>query len=317
MGLLVDGTWQDRWYDTDLAAGGSSAGSAMARLDHARRCPARRAKGGFKAEPGPLPSLCFACLPLGAPDADLARAEEAWRHHRSLGRPPLMGENGWTFLPGPGAPATRSTGSTSCTRSTRQADPGYSGRVTVPVLWDKRTGDDRHQQSSEIIRMLNSAFDALGRCRADFYPAALRGEIDASTRWSTPSQQRRLSRRLRHHARRLRGGVRRCSRRSTRWRTAGRPALSGRRSHHRGRLAAVHHAGALRPGLCRPFQMQSEADRRLSEPVELPARPLPGAGRRRDGEPASHQGALLRQPRRRSTRPDRARGAGNRTLTSC
>ncbi|MEI2602121.1 glutathione S-transferase family protein, partial [Acinetobacter baumannii] len=59
------------------------------------------------------------------------------------------------------------------------ADPYYSGRVTVPVLWDKHTGSIVSNESSEIIRMLNSAFDGIGAKPGDYYPAALREEIDA------------------------------------------------------------------------------------------------------------------------------------------
>ncbi len=72
--------------------------------------------------------------------------------------------------------------------------------------------------------------------------------------------------------------------------------LSLRRPADRGRLAAVHDAGALRCGLCRPLQVQHPPHRRLQEPLGLPARSLPDAGRRGDGEPAPHQGALLPQP---------------------
>ncbi|MBX4421765.1 glutathione S-transferase family protein, partial [Mycobacterium tuberculosis] len=60
-----------------------------------------------------------------------------------------------------------------------RADPSYSGRVTVPVLWDKQQNTIVSNESSEIIRMLNTAFDAFGDASRDFYPEALRGEIDA------------------------------------------------------------------------------------------------------------------------------------------
>ncbi|RUU77294.1 glutathione S-transferase family protein, partial [Mesorhizobium sp. M7A.T.Ca.TU.009.01.1.2] len=59
-----------------------------------------------------------------------------------------------------------------------KADPAYSGRVTVPVLWDKKEQTIVSNESSEIIRMLNSAFDEWGDASLDFYPKALRGEID-------------------------------------------------------------------------------------------------------------------------------------------
>ena len=67
------------------------------------------------------------------------------------------------------------------------ADPKYTGRVSVPVLWDKKRKTIVSNESSEIIRMLNSAFDAFTNEHTDYYPADLRGEIDASTSWSTPT----------------------------------------------------------------------------------------------------------------------------------
>jgi putative glutathione S-transferase len=63
------------------------------------------------------------------------------------------------------------------------ADPGYSGRVTVPVLWDKRQNRLVNNESAEIIRMLNSAFDGVGAKPDDYYPAALRQEIDSLNAW--------------------------------------------------------------------------------------------------------------------------------------
>ena len=76
-------------------------------------------------------------------------------------------------------PATRSTATTICIRSTRQARPGYTGRATVPVLWDRQTRTIVNNESAEIIRMLNSAFDAVGAQPGDYYPEALASEIDA------------------------------------------------------------------------------------------------------------------------------------------
>jgi putative glutathione S-transferase len=59
-----------------------------------------------------------------------------------------------------------------------QAEPGYTGRVTIPVLWDKHTGEIVNNESSEIIRMFGSAFDAAGAAPGDYYPLPLREEID-------------------------------------------------------------------------------------------------------------------------------------------
>ncbi|MCC6532571.1 MAG: glutathione S-transferase family protein [Burkholderiales bacterium] len=91
----------------------------------------------------------------------------------------LMGEQGWTFEPGPGVIGDDINGARYLYEIYSKADPAYSGRVTVPVLWDKQRRTIVNNESSEIIRMLNSAFDALGAEPGDYYPERLRPEIDA------------------------------------------------------------------------------------------------------------------------------------------
>jgi putative glutathione S-transferase len=89
-----------------------------------------------------------------------------------------MLENGWEFKVGDGATGDHLFGSKAFWEIYVRADPHYSGRVTVPVLWDKTTGAIVNNESSEIIRMFNSAFDHLTGSTADFYPQNLRAEID-------------------------------------------------------------------------------------------------------------------------------------------
>jgi glutathionyl-hydroquinone reductase len=90
----------------------------------------------------------------------------------------LMLDDGWTFAPGAGVIADTVNGVKALHGLYRQADPRYTGRATVPVLWDKKTGTMVNNESSEIIRMMNAAFDAQGAAPGDYYPAALRDEID-------------------------------------------------------------------------------------------------------------------------------------------
>jgi putative glutathione S-transferase len=90
----------------------------------------------------------------------------------------LMLENGWEFRTREGATGDDLFGSDYLYQVYLKADPNYSGRVTVPVLWDKQQNTIVSNESAEIIRMMNSAFDGLTGSDLDLYPADLRGEID-------------------------------------------------------------------------------------------------------------------------------------------
>ncbi|MBN9027683.1 glutathione S-transferase family protein [Kaistia nematophila] len=180
MGLLVDGVWQDQWYDTRNTGGRFQRSAAGFRnWVTADGSPGPTGKGGFKAEPGRYHLYIARACP--------------WAHRVMIFRALkglegmidysvvnwLMAENGWTFEPGPGVTADKVNGFRFLHQVYTKADPEYSGRVTVPVLWDKQTGTIVSNESSEIIRMLNSAFDGVGAKPGDYYPEALRPEIDA------------------------------------------------------------------------------------------------------------------------------------------
>src|SRR5258708_15929072 len=94
-----------------------------------------------------------------------------------------MGENGWAFAARDGSLSPGSTrddlfGAHYLYEIYVRANPRFSGRVTVPVLWDTKRATIVNNESSELIRMLNSAFDAWGDASVDFYRQDLRGEID-------------------------------------------------------------------------------------------------------------------------------------------
>jgi putative glutathione S-transferase len=111
-----------------------------------------------------------------------------------------MGEDGWTFDKSDGATGDDLYGSQFLRDIYLRARPDITGRVTVPVLWDKKRETIVSNESSEIIRMFNSAFDGLTGDDTDFYPEELRDEIDAVNDLRlSERQQRRLPRRLRHH----------------------------------------------------------------------------------------------------------------------
>ena len=91
----------------------------------------------------------------------------------------LMGEDGWTFTPGDGVVADPVMDARCLHELYARADARFSGRVTVPVLWDRATNRIVNNESAEIIRIFNAAFDGIGAAPGDYYPAALRAEIDA------------------------------------------------------------------------------------------------------------------------------------------
>jgi putative glutathione S-transferase len=180
MGLMVDGVWHDEWYDT------ASNDGRFIRADAQFRnwvtpdgSPGPSGEGGFAAEPGRYHLYIGNACP--------------WAHRTRIMRTLKgldewidlsivhwhMGDKGWTFEPGDGVIPDPIHHARYMHEIYRAAAADYSGRVTIPVLWDKRTATIVSNESSEIIRMFNSAFDALGARPGDYYPAALREEIDA------------------------------------------------------------------------------------------------------------------------------------------
>jgi putative glutathione S-transferase len=179
MGLLVEGKWQDRWYDTKSTGGRFERSQAQWR-DWVTRDgkPGEGRTRGFKAEPGRY----HLYVSLACPWAHRTLIFRALKKLESVISVsvvhPFMGVDGWTFLAEDGATGDTLYGLGFLHQIYAKADPAYSGRVTVPVLWDKHEKTIVNNESSEIIRMLNSAFDEWGDAKLDFYPRALRVEID-------------------------------------------------------------------------------------------------------------------------------------------
>ena len=92
---------------------------------------------------------------------------------------PIRDRRGWAFTDSPGCGPDPVNGFRFLAEAYAATDPGFSARVTVPVLWDKERSTIVNNESSEILRMLNSEFDAWGDPALDLYPVALRAEIDA------------------------------------------------------------------------------------------------------------------------------------------
>ena len=180
MGRLVDGVWRAAGYDPKRSGGRFiRAASQLRDWVTADGSPGPSGRGGFKAAPGRYHLyVSYAC---------------PWAHRtlifrRLKGLEDLitvsvthwfMGDEGWTFAPGDGVVADPINNASHLHQVYTAAVPDYSGRVSVPVLWDKQTGTIVSNESSEIIRMFNSAFDEWGNAEADFYPAEAREEIDA------------------------------------------------------------------------------------------------------------------------------------------
>jgi len=166
MGMLVDGVWHDVWYDT------AKTGGAFKRADSAFR----HQIGGpeFPVEAGRYHLIVSLACPWAHRTIifrKLKRLEDAI----SLSVvDPLMLEQGWRF-----DGTDPLTGSDSLHQVYTAAKPDYTGRVTVPVLWDKRQRTIVNNESAEIIRLMNGPLAALGDASTDYYPADLAGEIDA------------------------------------------------------------------------------------------------------------------------------------------
>ncbi len=174
MGLLINGVWHDQWYDTASTGGRFERQTSRFRnFITADGAPGPTGEGGFAAEAGRYHLYVSLACP--------------WAHRTLIMRAlkklegvisvsvvdPFMGAEGWVF-PEP----EPLLGKTRLHEIYTAADPDYSGRVTVPVLWDKQRGTIVSNESAEIIRMLNTAFAAFTPVQADFYPAPLRAEID-------------------------------------------------------------------------------------------------------------------------------------------
>ncbi|WP_031518981.1 glutathione S-transferase family protein [Siccibacter colletis] len=185
MGQLIDGVWHDTWYDTKSTGGRfKRSESAFRNWLTADGTPGPSGSGGFAAEKDRYHLYVSLACPW-AHRTLIVRALKGLEHLISVSVVhPLMLENGWTF--GDDFPAA--TGDSLYQHDYMyqlylHADPHYTGRVTVPVLWDKKQQTIVSNESSEIIRMLNTAFDGHGARAGNYYPDDLQSEIDELNGW--------------------------------------------------------------------------------------------------------------------------------------
>lgn len=171
MGLLVDGVWHDEWYNTEDNDGKFIREDAQFR-DWISK------DGKFQPEAGRYHLyVCLACP--WASRCLMMRKLKGLEEIISLSVVnPVMLEHGWTFEDGPGVIADPIMDADYMHEIYTHVDPTYSGRVTVPVLYDKKTDTIVNNESSDIIRMMNTAFDEIGATPGDYYPADLRDEIN-------------------------------------------------------------------------------------------------------------------------------------------
>lgn len=180
MGHLVDGRWHDEWYDTDSTGGAFKRSRAGWRnWVTADGAPGPTGEGGFAAESGRYHLYVSYACPW-AHRTLIFRALKGLEPHIGVSAVhPDMLSNGWEFRTDfPGATGDALHGARFMHQVYTRADPLMTGRVTVPVLWDTQRHTIVSNESSEIIRMFNSAFDGITGNTADFWPADLRAAIE-------------------------------------------------------------------------------------------------------------------------------------------
>ena len=181
MGLLIDGQWQDKWYDTDSTGGHFERTEAVFRnWITADGAAGPSGDSGFKAEPGRYHLYAsYACpwvhrvLIFRALKGLESMIDVSFVHW-------FMGDTGWTFkADDEGIVADNLHSKERMHEIYTLAKPDFTGRVTVPVIWDKQKNTIVSNESSEIIRMLNSAFDDVGATPGNYYPDEHKIKIDA------------------------------------------------------------------------------------------------------------------------------------------
>lgn len=188
MGLLIDGVWHDQWYDTTSTGGKFVRSKTQFRnwiTKDGKAGPT--GKAGFKAESGRYHLYVSLACPWASRTLIMRKLKGLEEHISLSVVHPLMLENGWTFEEADGVMADSIFGSDFLHQIYTQADSHYTGRVTVPVLWDKKTSTIVSNESAEIMRMFNSAFDELTGNTEDFYPVELQAEIDKMNAFVYPT----------------------------------------------------------------------------------------------------------------------------------
>ena len=179
--MLVDGKWTADWHPvqaTDAKGGFVRQISGFRHWVTPDGSAGPSGDAGFKAEAGRY-HLYVALICPWASRTLIGRAVKKLDRAISVSVvEPALSEQGWRFGTYPGADIDRLNGATYMHEIYTTADPHYTGRATVPVLWDTVRHTIVNNESADILRMLNTGFGALADDTVDLYPAALQGEID-------------------------------------------------------------------------------------------------------------------------------------------
>lgn len=178
MGQLIDGRWHDQWYDTSKDGSFQRENAQRRNWVTADGQPGPSGEGGFRAEAGRYHLYVSLACPwahrtliyrqLKGLESVIDVSVVSW----------LMLENGWTFDKALGSTGDKLDGLDFLHQRYTRDDANYTGRVTVPVLWDKHEQRIVSNESAEIIRMFNVAFDGITGNSLDLYPEPLRAQID-------------------------------------------------------------------------------------------------------------------------------------------
>ncbi len=183
MGLLVNGRWQDQWYDTRKTGGKfqreQSQFHGWVSMDGSQGPDGQT---GFVAESGRYHLYVSLACPWAHRTLIFRKLKQLEEHIGVSVVAPEMLSHGWEFDTSRGYP-DHLYGNTYAHQLYTSAKADYSGRVTVPILWDKQQQTIVNNESAEIIRMLNSSFDQLTGNSLDFYPAEFRAQIDEVNHW--------------------------------------------------------------------------------------------------------------------------------------
>lgn len=177
MGLLIDGEWSTQWYDTK-SNGGKFKRSAAAFRNWVTKdgSAGPSGEGGFEAESGRYHLYVSLACPWAHRTLIFRKLKDLTDHiDVTVVDAKMPDEHGWTIPDG----ADPVNSAETMWQVYVAAKSDYTGRVTVPVLWDKKRNTIVSNESAEIIRMFNTAFNDITGNTDDYYPEALRSDIDA------------------------------------------------------------------------------------------------------------------------------------------